>query len=86
MHFVVKFVKNSAESEAIDVDCFMLVIARLAVYEKSLATNFSVPKYPIKRGFVTFWTGIKIHLARSYYVTVLQKHNYFTSMINWSNP
>ena len=51
MHFVVKFVKNSAESEPIDVDCFILVIARLAVYEKSLATNFSLPKYQIKKCF-----------------------------------
>ena len=69
MHFVVKFVKNSAESESIDVDCFILVIARLAVFEKSLATNFSLPKYPLKRGFITFWTWIKIHLALSYYAT-----------------
>ena len=69
MHFVVKFAKNSAESESIDVDCFILVIARLAVNEKSLATNFSLPKYPIKRGFITFWTRIKIHLALSYYAT-----------------
>ena len=69
MHFVVKFAKNSAESESIDVDCFILVIARLAVNEKSLATNFSLPKYPIKRGFITFCTGIKFHLALSYYAT-----------------
>ena len=65
--------RNSAESESLFYNwCWLLYFSdcsAIAVCEKWLATNLPLPKHPIKRVFITFWTGIKIHLALSYYAT-----------------